>query len=135
MLNLKKLNFNNLKLNFLKMNNLKLKTKLMASFILVALITLAVGVVGWSGIERLSGFIKTMNDDQLPSVQALLTINEAKTAIDGSEKALLDAALTSSQREIFYNKIQDRVSQIDSKCKIFEAFQESKRRRRSGKNL
>jgi methyl-accepting chemotaxis protein len=115
-----------LKLNNLKLSNLRLNTKLMASFILVALITLVVGIVGWNGISQLSGFIEAISSNQMPRVQALLTINEAKTAIDGCEKALLNASLTSSQREIFYSRIQDRLNQIDINRKIFEAKAQTK---------
>ncbi len=110
-----------LKLN-LKLPNLKLKTKLMVSFIFVAFITLVVGMVGLSGVYRLSGSFRNVADTQLPKIQTLYKLNMAKAGIDSCEKALLDSSLTGSDRETYYSKIQVFFTQIALYQKAYESL-------------
>ncbi len=106
----------------LKLPNLKLKTKLMVSFIIVAFITLVVGVVGLGGVYKLSGSFQNVADTQLPKIQTLYKLNMAKAGIDSCEKALLDSSLTASDRETYYSKIQVFFTQIALYQKAYESL-------------
>lgn len=110
-----------IKLN-LKLPNLKLKTKLIVSFIIVAFITLVVGVVGLGGVYKLSGSFQNVADTQLPKIQTLYKLNMAKAGIDSCEKALLDSSLTASDRETYYSKIQVFFTQIALYQKAYESL-------------
>ena len=63
--------------------------KLISSFVAVAAITLLLGLVGYYGATKSSEAIAEIGGNRLPSVQSLLIIDEALTAVDGAENALL----------------------------------------------
>ena len=69
-------------------DNLKLNTKLVGGFLIVALISLVIGIIGIYAVTRLTNSINEIATDHLPSVKALLTISIAQLAIDVVQKKL-----------------------------------------------
>jgi methyl-accepting chemotaxis protein len=59
--------------------DLKIGMKIMTGFGIVAVITLAVGVVGYIGLERVSRSFHEVSDVRLPSIQYL---GEMETSLE-----------------------------------------------------
>ncbi|MBF0552868.1 MAG: MCP four helix bundle domain-containing protein [Deltaproteobacteria bacterium] len=71
------------------MKNISLSVKLIGGFVLVAMITLVVGIMGWRVISNNMVILAEMGENQLPSVWSLQIINEAVAAIQRAERTLL----------------------------------------------
>ena len=84
------------------MKNLKLGVKLIAGFICMALIALAVGVVGLMGQKSLEDHLDEIGMVRLPSVRNLLVISEAMARTGGAENALLATNLDAAGRRQEY---------------------------------
>ena len=82
--------------------NMKLGTKIMAGFIAVSVITLILGIIGYYGAVSSRGDIHEIGEVRLPSVESLLVISEAQTAIDSAENALLSREMGLKAREAKY---------------------------------
>ena len=59
-----------------KLTNLSLKVKLIGGFAMVAFITLAVGIVGYTSIANLGGTVGNLANDKLPGVESMLRVKE-----------------------------------------------------------
>lgn len=75
--------------------NMKIGSKLISGFLLVALIGLIIGGVGVNGIKNMNTEVEEIGSVRLPSIQTLLTISEAQTAIKVVERTLLIYDLSS----------------------------------------
>ncbi|MDI6761878.1 MAG: methyl-accepting chemotaxis protein [Thermodesulfobacteriota bacterium] len=71
------------------MKNLRLSVKLIGGFIIVALITLIVGFIGYRGIAQTDDALKEVTENHLKAVLALAKLNEAEMLISSSEHILL----------------------------------------------
>jgi methyl-accepting chemotaxis protein len=71
------------------MKNMGIKTKLIGGFSLVALITLVVGIVGWTGISSTDEALREVAIVRVPSIEGLQIMNEAQTAISRFERILV----------------------------------------------
>jgi methyl-accepting chemotaxis protein len=81
------------------MIQVKLSTKLLGGFLCVALITLAVGYLGWRGVGQLTGYLNQVGKQSLPSVQNLLIIQKNIESVLTAQNALLNPNLTSEMRK------------------------------------
>jgi len=102
------------------MRNLKLATKLIGGFLVVAVITIAIGLIGWWGARTLAGHLYEVGVVRLPSVQALLVMSEAQTAVDSAENFLLAANLDAKQRQAAYDRFDAAKKRADAAWKIYE---------------
>ncbi|HOJ31954.1 MAG TPA: MCP four helix bundle domain-containing protein [Candidatus Hydrogenedentes bacterium] len=93
--------------------NMGLRAKLMGGFIIVAVFTCAVGIIGYWGVSRLAGDIREIGEVQLPSVHSL---KEIKTQVISISKEL--AALTNPRATV-----QDRKQSLDNIGKAREKYQ------------
>lgn len=100
--------------------NMSFKKRLNAAFIFLALIVLAVALIGWSGNSRLAGHIDTLANNSLPSISGLWKINEGQTQIESSERALLDLELSAENRRNELARIQKAWEQINDGFKEYE---------------
>ena len=100
--------------------------KLVVSFLSVAFITAILGVVGYYGINKGAGAIGEIGAVRLPSVQALLVISEAQTAIDSSENALLCRKLDASGRQAQYDRIKGAWQRVEDGLKVYEPLPQTK---------
>ncbi|HEY9704698.1 MAG TPA: methyl-accepting chemotaxis protein [Allocoleopsis sp.] len=102
------------------MRKINLQTKLIGSFLLMGTIVLVVGWIGWSGSIELSKHINTFSQQSMPSVLGLWQLNEAQTAIESSERLLLDPQITASERAAALEKINQSWQQVDQGFKRYE---------------
>lgn len=76
---------------------MKISTRLIASFIIITIITLSVGVIGFYGMTNLEGYIHEIAGTRLPRIQALLTISEAQTAIRSAQRTILSTSISNEE--------------------------------------
>jgi len=107
------------------MNKIKLKTKLIGGFIIVAIITLVVGLVGLYGVSTVSKSQNDIGGNYLPSVQSLLTISQAQTEIDSAENFLLIPEITAEQANAQYDRISAAYKRAEDARKIYESTSQS----------
>ena len=99
---------------------MKLIVKLVGGFGIVAAIALAVGLVGIYAISQLNGRIKQIGNNRLPSIQSLLIISGAQTAVDDGEKKLLADGITDADRADVLNKFDAAKARADAAWKVYE---------------
>jgi methyl-accepting chemotaxis protein len=76
--------------------------KLITSFLSVSAITLLLGLIGYDGANKSQQAITEIGANRLPSVESLLVISEAQTAVDGIENALLSREIALKARQEKY---------------------------------
>ncbi|MBN2793892.1 MAG: MCP four helix bundle domain-containing protein [Clostridia bacterium] len=90
--------------------NLKIGVKLVSGFVFVALVGLIIGLVGFLGVNNMDAEVEELGYIRLPSVQSLLTISEAQTAIKVVERTLLIYDLSEEE-------YQDQLARYDAAMK------------------
>ena len=110
------------------MKNMKLSVKLIGAFAVVALFCLIVGFIGWLGIFTTEKALNEVNDNTLPSVQAMEIINEAQTDIKAYQRTLLIPEFVKSNSEVerFHKKIAAAWERVDKAWKIYEPIPRTK---------
>ncbi len=94
--------------------------KLIAGFLGVAAITLIVGGVGYYGVVKGDESIKEIGLVRLPSVESLLEMHQAQTAVMVGERGLLIAQMKGDARQAQYKFIEDAFTRADEGWKIYE---------------
>jgi len=110
------------------MKDLKLSVKLIGGFCVVATITLIVGLIGFWGVAQTDKALTEVAEVSLPSVDALQTINEAKTAVEAAQAMLLIPEINSNsgERARENKEIADAFGRADKAWKIYEPLPQSK---------
>ncbi|MEG4290478.1 methyl-accepting chemotaxis protein [Microcoleus sp. C2C3] len=103
------------------LKNLNLQTRLIGAFLMMGLLVFLVAWVGWSSTSNLSQHIETIGKNNLPSIEALLKINEGQTQIESSERALINPALSQAERQDALNRMDRAWQQIQDGFKAYEA--------------
>ncbi len=85
---------------------IKLSYKLIAGFVMVALVTLGVGFSGWLGVNGLAGTIHEIADVRLPSVSSLLAIEKSMESLRVAIRTLLNPDLKPEDRARQFNNIE-----------------------------
>jgi methyl-accepting chemotaxis protein len=94
--------------------------KLISSFAAVAAITLLLGLVGYYGAVKSNEAIGEIGENRLPSVQSLLVMSEAQSAVDGAENALLSREIDLKAREEKYAIFAAAWQRADKAWKVYE---------------
>lgn len=92
---------------------MSISRKMTISFIVISLLTLAVGFVSLFGISILNKELEHIALNRLPSVQALLTLAEAQAATDAAQKTLLQPDLTDEERLALLGVIEEAAIRYD----------------------
>ncbi len=87
--------------------NLSLAKKLLASFLGVAAITIVVGIIGYLGVSQGEKGIHEIGDLRLPSVETLLTMSRAQTAIRSAERIMINRRMTLKDRQHQYAVLKE----------------------------
>ena len=103
------------------LRNLNLQTRLIGAFVMMGLLVFLVAWVGGISTSNLSQHIETIGKDNLPSIEALLKINEGQTQIESSERALINPELTPAERQDALNRMDKAWQQIQDGFKAYEA--------------
>ncbi|RJR32894.1 MAG: chemotaxis protein [Deltaproteobacteria bacterium] len=104
------------------MMQVKLSTKLLGGFLCVALITLAVGYLGWSSAANLAGHLNTVGKESLPSVQYLLTIQKNIESVLTAQNALLNPGLSPEMRKQQFDRIAQARETYQKAWKEYDAL-------------
>ena len=102
------------------MKNIRLGVKLIVSFIIVAAIAGIIGIIGLFSLNGAVDSIVEIGDVRLPSVQSLLIISEAQTAVDTNENALLSRIIDLKTRQEKYAAFSNIWKRVDEAWKIYE---------------
>lgn len=84
---------------------IKLGQKLIGAFLIVALQVLAVGLIGYTGINRLNAHLEQTGHHNLPAVESLLTIQGESNAIRIALRSLLNPDMSMGDRQRQYDNI------------------------------
>ncbi len=104
----------------LMFKNMALSTKMILGYMVVALVALIIGLVGFVSISSMQTGIEGIGGVCLPSVESLGVINEAQTAVDGAENALLSTVLDDKGREEIYAKFDAIKKRIEDARKVYD---------------
>jgi len=104
----------------MKWNDLKIGTKLTIGFASVALIAGIIGFIGYNGMKKIMASTDDIGNVRLPSIQSLLIISEAQTAVDAGENALLASNATTEIRQAAYDRFDAAKKRADDAWKIYE---------------
>ncbi|MFO7714670.1 MCP four helix bundle domain-containing protein, partial [Desulfosarcina sp.] len=99
--------------------NMKLSAKLIGSFVIVAVITLAVGFAGWRGVNGLSHHIVEIGEVQLPSVHSLMVIEKEAEAIRAAQRTLLNPDLSREHKAQQFENIQTARNHYEAAWKVY----------------
>jgi methyl-accepting chemotaxis protein len=102
------------------MKKVKLSVKLIGSFVIVAVITLAVGFVGWQGVGALSQHLTEIGDVRLPSIQSLLIIEKEAESIRVAQRTLLNPDLSREDNARQFENIGKAREKYQQAWKIYE---------------
>ena len=116
-------------------NRLSLGKKLAVGFGSIIAVALALGVVGYYGAVRNHQMIDELGVVRLPSVQSLLVISEAQTAIDGAENALLSRELSLQSREALYARFAAAWKRVEDAWKVYEPLPQTTEEARQWKEF
>jgi methyl-accepting chemotaxis protein len=108
------------------LNNVKVGPKLVGGFLAVAVIAAVIGIIGIFGINSIHEKLNNVAGNYLPSVQSLLTIKEAQTAIDGAENALLSTTLSDADRSALYSLFETKKKVAEAAWKVYEPLPQMK---------
>ena len=89
------------------MKKMSLKVKLIGGFVIVALLTLAVGFVGWNGSRTLGGNIAKVGGVCLPAIQDLLSVRVCLQEFDSVQRTMMFTSLNLEDRQKLHEKIKD----------------------------
>lgn len=88
-----------------RMKNIALGAKLIGGFLIVALLVLAIGVVGIIGMRQMDGHIEEIAHVRLPSIENLLIVKAESNQIRTAIRTLLNPRLDAQARERQYENI------------------------------
>ena len=94
--------------------------KLTAAFGTLTAITLVLAATAYIGARQCNDAIEELGNNRLPSIQTLLTISEAQTAVDSSENALLCTKIDEKTRQNQYKRFDDAKKRADDAWKIYD---------------
>jgi methyl-accepting chemotaxis protein len=106
----------------------KLLTRLLGGFVIVAVIVLAVGLVGLSGARRLNADVSEIGKNRLSEVKNLLQVAEAQALIDSVENSLMNTSLDAGNTSIAkaFDSLDASDQVIDASLKAYESLPKTK---------
>ena len=105
------------------MRNFKLIVRLLGAFIVIALIIVIIGLAGLLGNGALASQMQNIARRQMPRSVAILTIRDAMSAVDGSEKLLLIKGAPPEMRKAAYTTFDDAKAGMDDAIKTYLQFE------------
>ena len=115
--------------------SMSLRMKLIDNFLMVGVIVMIVGIMGFHGAQKLGQRIYELGVVRLPSVYGLLVMSEAQTAVDSAENALLAKNLDEAGRQAAYQRFADAKKRADDGWKIYEPLPQTTEEAATWKNF
>ena len=100
---------------------INIQKKLLLSFGSIALICAIIGVAGWIGANQIETKLVATGRGDVPGLQAILSLDETASRITASEQALLNPALSLSDRIRHHEEISNSFIHADSLIAIFQS--------------
>jgi len=104
---------------------LQMKNKLLLSFFVVLIFTLAAGFAGYSGMKDMDAALVEVADVRLPSILGLEIVNEAQTAIQRAERTML-LSLDRKEIEEQQETLKAAWERVDKGRNIYDPLPQSK---------
>ncbi|TAK35164.1 MAG: methyl-accepting chemotaxis protein [Chloroflexota bacterium] len=104
------------------LKELTIRAKLIAAFIVVAVIAAFIGYMSWSTLRAAEADYNEVANVRLPSIVALNSISEALTAISGAERNLLIQDLTAVQLNDLIDQSTAKWEKADKEWKTYETL-------------
>lgn len=110
------------------MKSMKLSVKLIGGFLIVAFITLTVGLLGWRGMSQTDEALVEVASTRLPSVLGLEMMNTAQNAVQRAERSLLipEYFKDEREREHQYKRVEGAWKDAENGWKIYEPLPQTK---------
>jgi methyl-accepting chemotaxis protein len=102
--------------------NLKLGSKLIYGYLIVAVITLVLGMVAYYGAVKSSEAIFEIADVRLPSVGSLLTIKKNAESIRGTVRTLAIPGLPIEVRQRQYKNLEQARDEYTKAWEVYETL-------------
>ncbi|NLY00906.1 MAG: hypothetical protein GXY83_32855 [Rhodopirellula sp.] len=99
---------------------MKTGTKILSGFAIAIVISMAVGWVGYRGINKLSGHVEEIGAVRLPSVQTLQQIKIGSEQIQAAQQALLNLDLDPDARKRQHDLVAKARENYEAAWKIYE---------------
>ncbi|MBN1759970.1 MAG: MCP four helix bundle domain-containing protein [Chitinispirillaceae bacterium] len=112
------------------LKNMKLSTKLIGSFLIVSVITLSVGFLGWNGARMMSRHIREVGDFRMPAVQSLLMVKYGFEQLRAAQRTLFNPALSNEERERQFANVAAAREYYMNAWEMFEALPREKEEER-----
>jgi len=102
--------------------NMKLGAKVSSAFVLLVLLSMIVGGVGYWGMNKLSNIADDLGKNRMVKVDALGTLGEAQTAIKSAERTLMISGLDRSLATRQLDEIKKKWDVADRAWKKYESL-------------
>jgi methyl-accepting chemotaxis protein len=99
----------------------KLHVKMISAFLLIGVIVMAIGLIGWRSNRQLKHHIATLTDEVLPSINSLWKVNEAQMYISSLERLLLNQTLNEEFKHAEIREVNRAFSRVSEGLKKFES--------------
>jgi len=117
------------------MKNVKLMAKLIGCFFIVALITLVIGFVGWTGINNLDGNLVEISKVRLPSIKNLLIMSQQMENMTKVQRTLLCPNLNMDVRKQLYKEFAEAEKRYKTAWDIYEPLPQTQEEARLWKEF
>ena len=105
------------------MKNIKIRTKLLAGFILVAILSGIVGWVGYHGLKGVQAAQDEISENRLPALQSLMQLSLSQKSVWIAERGLINRRMmTKDIRKAQYEYIDNAFLLADSAWKVYESL-------------
>nr|WP_315254120.1 methyl-accepting chemotaxis protein [uncultured Duganella sp.] len=107
------------------LSTLQVRTKILILLAVAVIALLTVMLIAFSGMKTQGQMLDQIGKNRMPSVQSLLIINEAQTAIRSSSRAIDAMALYPEEVDEIANQVkrkQDAWTNVDKAWKIYDAL-------------
>jgi methyl-accepting chemotaxis protein len=105
--------------------NLRLSVKLIGGFVVVAVITLALGFVGWRSTSNLGLRLNDMSEVRLPGVENLTQTTKNMETMRVAQRTLLNPNLSDEDRKRQFKNIAAAQERYLANWKVYEALPKS----------
>jgi methyl-accepting chemotaxis protein len=99
----------------------KLHVKMIGAFLLIGVIGMAIGLIGWGNNSQLKHHIGKLTDEVLPSINALWKVNEAQMYISSLERLLLNQTLNEEFKQAEIHEVNRAFNRVSEGLKKFES--------------
>jgi len=99
-----------------------LGVKLVGGFVIVTLLTLGVGFVGWYGASDLGEDVHRIGRVSLPAIQSISAMDASYITVKAALRTLLSETLDPERRRQEYAQIADGRAEFDRAAKVYDAL-------------